>query len=111
MDEKENINIVLNSNSKFGYTILPYIKTKYPKIPILDYVHMEEWYNRNGGYSRYSVMYESVIDKTLVCNENSRKILINHFGKKESEVQTVYIGVDEEKFDSKKYNKIELKHI
>ena len=32
--EKENINIVLNSNSKFGYTILPYIKAKYPKIPI-----------------------------------------------------------------------------
>lgn len=108
--EKENINIVLNSNSKFGYTILPYIKAKYPKIPILDYVHMEEWYNRNGGYSRYSAMYESVIDKTLVCNENSRKILINHFGKKESEVQTVYIGVDEEKFDPKKYNKIELKN-
>ena len=103
--KKENINLILNSNSKFGYTILPYIKSKYINIPILDYVHMEEWYNRNGGYSRYSAMYESVIDKTLVCNENSRKILINHFEKSEDEVETVYIGVDENKFNPEKYNK------
>lgn len=101
--KKENINLIFNSNSKFGYGVLPYIKAKNAKIPIIDYVHMEEWYNRNGGYSRYSTMYESVIDKTLTCNENSRRILINYFGRKEDEVQTVYIGVDEEKFNPEKY--------
>ncbi len=53
--------------------MLPYIKSMYPEIPILDYVHMEEWYNRNGGYSRYSSMYNSIIDKTMVCNGNSKK--------------------------------------
>ena len=52
--KKENINIILNSSSKFGYYCMPYLKAKYTNIPILDYVHMEEWYNRNGGYSRYS---------------------------------------------------------
>ena len=103
--KKENINLILNSNSKFGYAILPYIKSTYVEIPIIDYVHMEEWYNRNGGYPRYSAMYKSVIDKTLVCNENSRKILINYFGKSEDEVETVYIGVDENKFNPEKYNK------
>ena len=46
--QKENINVVLNSNSKFGYYILPYLKANYHNIPIIDYVHMEEWYNRNG---------------------------------------------------------------
>ena len=107
--KKENINLILNSNSKFGYTILPYIKSKYINIPILDYVHMEEWYKRNGGYSRYSAMYESVIDKTLVCNENSRKILINHFEKSEDEVETVYIGVDENKFNPEIYNKQKIR--
>lgn len=106
---KENINLILNSNSKIGYSMLPYIKNKYTDIPIIDYVHMEEWYNRNGGYSRYSAMYKSVIDKTLVCNENSRKILIDYFGKSEDEVETVYIGVDENKFNPEKYNKEELK--
>ena len=107
--EKENINIILNSNSKFGYAVLPYLKSRHPQIPIIDYVHMEEWYNRNGGYSRYSAMYDSVIDKTLVCNENSRKILIDHFGKKPSDVETVYIGVNEKIFNPENYNKKELK--
>ncbi len=106
---KENINLILNSNSKIGYSMLPYIKSKYADIPIIDYVHMEEWYNRNGGYSRYSAMYKSIIDKTLVCNENSRKILIDYFGKSENEVETLYIGVDENKFNPEKYNKEELK--
>lgn len=106
---KENINVVLNSNSKFGYSILPYLKSRYPQIPILDYIHMEEWYNRNGGYSRYSAMYKSVIDKTLVCNENSRNILVEYFGKNEEEVETVYIGVDEKKFNPENYDKAKLK--
>ena len=107
--EIENINIILNSNSKFGYAVLPYLKSRHPQIPIIDYVHMEEWYNRNGGYSRYSAMYDSVIDKTLVCNENSRKILIDHFGKNSSDVETVYIGVNEKIFNPENYNKKELK--
>lgn len=107
--EKNNINVILNSNSKTGYSMLPYLKSKNPQIPIIDYVHMEEWYNRNGGYSRYSAMYESVIDKTLVCNENSRKILIDYFKRNKNEVETVYIGVDEKTFDPEKYNKNEIK--
>lgn len=106
--QKENINLIFNSNSKTGYSMLPYIKSMYPEIPIIDYVHMEEWYNRNGGYSRYSSMCESVIDKTLVCNGNSKKILEEHFKRNPNEIQTVYIGVDEEKFNPDKFNKDEL---
>lgn len=107
--EKKNINLIFNTNSEIGYMMLPYFKAKYPKIPIIDYIHMEEWYNRNGGYSRDSSGVASVIDKTLVCNENSKKVLINHFGRDEKEIQTVYIGVDEQIYDPKKYNKEELK--
>lgn len=107
--EKNNINIILNTNSEFGYGMLPYLKAKHQNIPIIDYVHMEEWYNRNGGYSRDSSGVASVLDKTLVCNENSRKILIDHFGRNEKEVETVYIGVDEKKFDPSKYDRDKLK--
>lgn len=94
-----NINFVFNTNSRYGYSILPYIKGKYPNIPIMDYVHMEEWYNRNGGYSRDSSSVESILDKTLVCNKNSENILVNHFGRTRDEIKTVYIGIDEEKYD------------
>lgn len=107
--KKNNINLIFNTNSETGYALLPYLKNKYPEVPIIDYIHMEEWYNRNGGYSRDSSSVSSVIDKTLVCNENSRKILIDHFKRDEKELQTVYIGVDEEKYNPKEYNKEELK--
>lgn len=105
---KNNINLIFNTNCKFGYSMLPYIKAKYPKIPIVDYIHMEEWYNRNGGYSRDSSMVESVIDKTLLCNKNSENILIDHFKRNKKDVETVYIGVDEKEFNPKNYNKEEL---
>lgn len=105
---RNNINLIFNTNCKFGYSILPYIKAKYPKIPIVDYIHMEEWYNRNGGYSRDSSMVESVIDKTLLCNKNSETILIDYFKRNENDVETVYIGVDEKEFNPENYNKEEL---
>ena len=107
--QKNNINLILNTNSELGYSLLPYIKAKHPQISIIDYVHMEEWYNRNGGYSRDSSGVSSVIDKTLVCNENSKNVLVNHFNRNKDEIKTVYIGVDENKYDPSKYNKEELK--
>ena len=51
---------------------------------------------------------QNVIDKTFTCNENSRDIFIKHFKRKPEEVKTIYIGVDEKKFDPKKYNREDL---
>lgn len=103
-----NIHIIFNTNSFIGYAMIPYLKAKYPEIPIMDYVHMEEWYNRAGGYSRDSSAVSSCIDKTLVCNKNSEKILVNYFKRNPNEVETVYIGVDENKFNPEKYSKEEI---
>ena len=105
---KNNINLIFNSNSEFGYKILPYLKAKHPYIPICDFVHMEEWYNRNGGFARDSSAMQNVIDKTFTCNENSRNIFINYFKRRPEEVKTIYIGVDEKKFDPEKYNREDL---
>lgn len=107
--DKKNINLIMNSNSEVGYSYLPYLKSKYPNIPIIDYIHMEEWYNRNGGYSRDSSVVSSVIDLTMTCNGRSTNILEDYFGRNNKELKTVYIGVDEEKFNPSKYNKEELK--
>lgn len=106
--QKENINLIFNTNSSFGYSMLPYLKANYPSIPIIDYVHMEEWYYQNGGYARISSSYQQVIDKTLVCNKGTENVLIDHFHRNPKEVQTVYIGVDTNKFDPDHYDKQEL---
>lgn len=103
--DKNNIDIIFNTNSQFGYNCIAYLKAKYPKIPIIDYVHMEEWYWRNGGYSRDSSGFASIIDKTYTCNENSKNIFINHFNREKDEVKTMYIGVDEKKFNPNVFNK------
>lgn len=107
--ESRHIDIIFNTNSVTGYMMLPYLHAKYPDLPILDYVHMEEWYNRNGGYSRDSAAVGSVIDKTLFCNKNSENILIDYFKRNKESVGTVYIGVDADKFDPEKYDKEALR--
>ena len=106
--QKNNINVIFNTSSLYGYSILSYLKGMYPNIPIIDYVHMEEWYNRNGGYARSSSQFSSVIDKTLVCNAVTEKVMKDYFKRKENEVNTLYIGVDTDKFDPDKYDKKEL---
>lgn len=105
--EKNNVNIIFNTNSKYGYSILPYLKQKH-QIPVLDYIHMEEWYHRNGGFARYSGNLTSVIDKTLTCNGNTSKILNSHFNIPKEKIETVYIGVDAEKYNPEKYDKNEF---
>lgn len=106
--ETNDIDIIFNTNSKLGYIVLPYLKARYPEKPIMDYIHMEEWYWRNGGFSRDSGIMNTVIDKTYLCNKNSEKILVNYFKRDPKDVSTVYIGVDEKAFNP---NNIEKKEI
>lgn len=108
--EKNSINLIFNSNSEFGYKILPYLKARNPEIPIVDYVHMEEWYWKNGGFSRDSSIVSNVIDKTFTCNENSRQILIKHFDRKPRETKTIYIGTDILENKEKSGEKLTLKN-
>lgn len=107
--ETRNIDIIFNTNSLTGYMMLPYLHNKYPNIPIMDYIHMEEWYNRGGGYSRDSASVTSVIDKTLFCNKASEKIMNEYFGVDKKKVGTVYIGVDTDKFNPENYDKEKLR--
>lgn len=102
------IDLVLVSNSTFGYASIPYIKSCFPNIPIVDYIHMEEWYNRNGGYSRDSSFVNSFIDKTYFCNKKSEQVMNNYFGINKNKTDTIYIGVDEKKFDASNYKREEL---
>lgn len=106
--KSRDVDILLNTNSTVGYMMLPYIRSFHPTLPIMDYIHMEEWYNRNGGYSRDSSMVSSVINKTLFCNQNSERIMHEYFGVSKEKLDTVYIGVDEKKFDPSQYHKKEL---
>lgn len=94
----QGTDLVFLSNSYYGYHLLPLLKCTYPQVAVLDYVHMEEWYWRNGGYARLSGMSEYCIDQTLVCNRQTEKVLVNHFARTPETVKTLYIGVDHKRF-------------
>lgn len=97
--ETREIDVLLNSNSYHGYGMLPWLRKLYPELIILDYVHMEEWYWRAGGFARISGVLHDVLEKTCVCNERTRKVMINDFARDPGSVETVYIGVDHRRFD------------
>ena len=100
--KSRKIDTVLVTNSMRGYYMIPMLRKNFPEISIIDYVHMEEWYWKAGGFARVSGMFGKFLDKTYVCNSATRTVLIDEFGRAEESVDTMYIGVDHELFDEKK---------
>lgn len=94
------IDVIFLSNSYYGYYLVPWLRKHFPDVAIIDYVHMEEWYWRNGGYARTSGAMGGILEKTYVCNERTRQVMINEFGRDKNSVETLYIGVDHEKYDA-----------
>lgn len=92
--ETRNIDLVFITNSMLGYNLIPYIRLKYPHLPVLDYIHSVELYNRHGGYGRDSSMLSSLIDKTIFCSKNAEKMGIELLHINPKKTKTVYIGVD-----------------
>lgn len=100
--KSREIDVLFLSNSYDGYYLVPWLRAQFPKLAIIDYVHMEEWYWRNGGYARTSGTMGAILEKTYVCNERTRRVLINDFGRDPESVETLYIGVDQEQYDETK---------
>ena len=93
------VDVLFLSNSYYGYYLVPWLRKEFPDLAIIDYVHMEEWYWRNGGYARVSGAMGEILEKTFVCNERTRQVMIRDFGRSPESVETLYIGVDTETFD------------
>lgn len=96
------VDIIFMSNSYYGYYLVPWLRKEFPDVVIADYVHMEEWYWRNGGHARVSGVMGNLLEKTYVCNERTRKVMTEVFGRDPESVETIYIGVDEEKYNAEK---------
>ena len=94
-----NVDLIFQCNSMYGYHIIPWLKYQFPKLPIVDFLHNEQWEWRNGGYPRDSVAISNFLDMTYVCNKNLKNILYNDMGRKNKDVDVAYLGIDETKFD------------
>ena len=91
--------VLFVSNSYHGYYLIPWLRENFPELAIVDYVHMEEWYWRNGGYARTSAVVGAITEKTYVCNSATQEVMVSHYGRKPETVEIVHIGVDHMYFD------------
>lgn len=110
--ESRQIDVCLVSNSYYGYYLLPWLRKEYPELALIDYVHMEELYWREGGYARSSAAMGDILEKTYVCNDATKKFFSDYFGRNSKTVETIYIGVDFDKFNPEKeaYGKVRKKY-
>ncbi len=105
--DSRKVDIIYVSNSKIGYYMLPFIKNKYSNIKVIDYIHSIDPKDLQGGFGRCSKDVDDYIDKTYCCNNFTKQELKERFNKEN--VETLYIGTDEKRFDKTRFNKEELK--
>jgi len=105
--KSRNINMVVVSNTPYGYYMVPYLKGKYPQIPFVDYIHSIDLSDPREAFGRCTMDVDKYLTKTYCCNNFTKNQLEKNYSK--TNVETLYIGTDDKKFDPKKYNKEELK--
>lgn len=98
--KSRNIKLTMVTNSYYGYCLMPWMRREFPEMAIIDYVHMEEMYWRQGGYARISSAMKEITEHTFVCNEHTRQVMLSDFGRSPLEVSTLYIGVDSKWYSS-----------
>lgn len=104
--KSRNIDIVMQSNSYFGFYAIPWLKSEFPEVVFTDYLHSENKSWRNGEYPRDSTAIDGFLDRTYTCTKVLKESMKTNMGRSIDNVKTVYIGVDEEEFDREK---IEIK--
>lgn len=105
------VDVLFLSNSFFGFYLVPWLRKEFPELAIVDYVHMEEWNWNAGGFARASAVMGDILERTFVCNEKTRQVMVQHFHRAPETVETLYIGVDTEKYDASNYAPGEAKKL
>lgn len=93
-----NIKLVMNSNSFYGYYVIPWLKSKFPEVIFTDYLHAVNWNWRHGEYPTDSTAISRLLDKTFVSSNQVKEAMENNMGRKIDNTEVLYIGVDDEKF-------------
>lgn len=97
--QSRGIDVLMVTNSYDGYYMIPWLRANFPELVIVDYVHMEEWYWKQGGYARTSSFVGGITERTWVCNSVTRQVMIENFNRSPESVACLYIGVDDQKFE------------
>src|SRR4029078_9783765 len=84
--------LVLTSQSLMVYFHVPFLKERFPALPIADYTHMVEMHWLGGGYPSVSAQNSEFFDLQIAASEQARGWMIES-GAKADCVVTRYINV------------------
>jgi glycosyltransferase involved in cell wall biosynthesis len=91
--DSRRIDHVLISNSDFGYSILPYLKQRFPEVVYTDFCHMEEEYWKAGGYPRKAVENQPLLDMNIVSSEHLKQWMLDRNADPER-ISVCYTNID-----------------
>jgi glycosyltransferase involved in cell wall biosynthesis len=98
------IDHVLISNSDFGYSILAYLKMRFPNVVFTDFCHMEEEYWKGGGYPRKAVESQALLDMNIVSSEHLKEWMVRS-GAESDRISVCYTNIDSFEWQQRPENK------
>ncbi|MBR1386386.1 MAG: glycosyltransferase [Bacilli bacterium] len=101
------VDAVVVSNTEYGYYMIPFLKSKYSHIPFIDYIHSIDYMDERKSFGRCTKDVDKYLYKTYCCNNFTKHQLEKDFNKKN--VETIYIGTDDKKFNPLNYDSLKLK--
>src|SRR6202795_2892202 len=78
--ESRGIDVVLVTNGRLGYQLLPFLRSRCPGMAFVDYVHIEAEHWQNGGFARTSVAYQELLDLTIVSTAHLQRWMVQRGG-------------------------------
>jgi len=85
--------VIFISNTVYGYFAIPFVRQRFPHIPVVDYLHCEDpgWFN--GGYPTFSSIFTRLLDKTFVSSEHLKNWCIK-LGAIRERITVSYTNID-----------------
>lgn len=95
--ESRRPNVLLTSNSEFGYQLLPYLRTFCPEPAYVDFCHSDTINWKSGGYPRYAVANQELLDLNIVASRYLKDWMVAR-GADPERIEVSYINVDAERW-------------
>ena len=93
--ESRRPDVVLMSNSEFGYAVLPALRSLCPEPAYVDYCHMEEEHWKFGGHPRTAVGAQSQLELNITSSEHLKNWMIER-GSDPSRIAVANTNIDPE---------------
>jgi len=102
------IGAVVVAASTLGYGLLPYLRSLFPEVTFVDYLHMVDLSWRAGGYARATLNQKDSLGLTLTSSQHARDWLIEN-GTQPERVEVCYTNVDTDLWNPDRFNRTDMR--